>query len=75
MEITDKQFSDLITRLMIERGISQNELAKRLGKSSGRMSEKLGSKPAWKFGELFSVADALGVDPVFIVEELKSQVE
>lgn len=70
MKVTNEQISALVTSLISEKGISANELARRMGKSSGRMSEKLGSKPSWTFGELFALADALEMSPHDIVTDL-----
>ncbi len=72
MNISDQQISAVIRRLMDERHIGVNELGRRLGKSSGRISEKLSNRSTWKFEELFSIADALGVSPSYIVDELMS---
>jgi len=68
--VTNKQISALVTQLMTEKDISANELARRMGLSSGRISEKRGAKASWKLSELFTLADALDMDPVDIVLRL-----
>ena len=75
MTITNRQISDLVLHLIDERGITANELARRMGRSSGRMSVKLHTRPFWLFSELFELAEAIEITPVFLVEELEKMAQ
>ena len=74
MTITDRQVSDLVRRLCEERGITQNELGRKMGLASSVISYKMTAKSSWKFHELFPLAKALDVTPEFIIEELEKMV-
>jgi len=68
--VTNEHISALVAQLLAEKAISANELARRMGLSSGRISEKLNSKASWKFCELFTLADALDLNPADVVIRL-----
>jgi len=46
-----------------------------MGRSSGRMSVKLHTRPFWLFSELFELAEAIEITPVFLVEELEKMAQ
>ncbi|MCL1922813.1 MAG: helix-turn-helix domain-containing protein [Propionibacteriaceae bacterium] len=71
MTVTVSDIVRLIQEIMQEKGIGYNELGRRLGVSSGRISEKLNGKTNWKLTDLFSYAEALGVSPESITAELE----
>jgi len=71
MTVTNRHISDLVKQLCKQRGITQNELGRRMGFSSSLISDKMTTKSPWKFHELFTLAKALDVTPEFIIEEVQ----
>jgi len=70
--VTNKQISALVVQLITEKGITATELARRMGVPSLRLSDKRGAKGSWKFSELFSLANALDMDPIDLVTRLEA---
>ncbi|MDR0286062.1 MAG: helix-turn-helix transcriptional regulator [Propionibacteriaceae bacterium] len=73
MPVTSGDVSALVTRLMKEQGIGVRELARRMNLSShSRLSDRLNGTASWKLHEIFPLADALGVTPGSILDELQA---
>ena len=63
----------VVMDLLAKTGVSQRELARRIGISSSMMSQRMNGITPWKFDEVFEVCEVLGVSEVWLVNEVKRQ--
>ncbi len=63
MNPLDAAFGEVIATLRVARGISQAELAKRLGIAQGTVSKAERGNYGLKLGSITKIANALGVSP------------
>ncbi len=62
----------IVWRIMEERGISQRQLAAKLGMSShSRLSDRLNGKTKWEMEDVFALAKVLGVQPSWLVAQVE----
>lgn len=61
-ELAISAFTNDVARLMSEQGISQSELARRLGVSRARVSQLMQHRSSPSLRTMVEVADALGCD-------------
>ncbi len=72
--IFSKNLSELVRRLLDERGMSDRELGRRAGLSSSMISERMRGTTRWTFDDLFAVSNALGISVNQVVTELEKLV-
>ncbi len=74
MRVSSSDVSDLVSRLMAEKGIGTRELSRKMGFSShSRLSDRLKGKASWKLEEVFPLAEAFGIRPEQILNELQGE--
>ncbi|MDR1513867.1 MAG: helix-turn-helix transcriptional regulator [Propionibacteriaceae bacterium] len=60
----------VVKGLLDERGLSQRELARRMGLSVSRVTERMRGEARWTLDDTFAVADALGIDPTALTDKV-----
>ena len=61
----------LVNRLLREHGMSRRELGRRTHLSSSMVTQRMKGRAAWAFDDLFTVAEAFGVPPEWVANELE----